>query len=132
MPASKAAAPPEHACPSADDKPAAAGPRARETGPRRKKRALPIELVSAGMVARRVDVRPADVVYVKGILEASEGLGAVFAERGGELVVTAPYDREAELAELLQDLEREIGASVAAEATRTGLSSIEPLARRGR
>lgn len=84
----------------------------RFTGPPRRKRALPIEIVSAGMIARRVDVSPKDVVYLKGILEASEGLGAIFAERGGELVVTAPLDRAADLEELLRDIEAEIGAKV--------------------
>jgi hypothetical protein len=88
--------------------------------PPRRKRALPISIVSAGMIARRVDVRPADVVYLKGILEASEGLGAVFAERGGELVVTAPPDRAEELAELLRDLAEEIGARVGEETSFDG------------
>ncbi|MDC0747812.1 DUF4911 domain-containing protein [Polyangium mundeleinium] len=64
------------------------------------------------MLVRRVDVRPADVVFLKGILEASEGLGTIFAERGGELVVAAPPDREKDLVELLDDLVREIDARV--------------------
>lgn len=64
------------------------------------------------MLVRRVDVRPADVVFLKGILEASEGLGTIFAERGGELFVAAPPDREQELVELLDDLAREIDARV--------------------
>ena len=85
---------------------------ARPTGPARRKRALPLEVVSAGMIARRVDVLPRDVVYLKGILEASEGLGAIFAERGGELVVTAPLDRGDDLEELLRDIALELGASV--------------------
>jgi hypothetical protein len=73
---------------------------------------LPISEVSSGMLAHRVDVRPSDVVFLKGILEASEGLAALFAERGGELVIVAPFDREAELVELLGDLERDISARV--------------------
>ncbi|MDI1433082.1 DUF4911 domain-containing protein [Polyangium sorediatum] len=64
------------------------------------------------MLVRRVDVRPADVVFLKGILEASEGLGTLFAERGGELVVAVPPDREKDLVELLDDLVREIDARV--------------------
>jgi hypothetical protein len=79
------------------------------------------------MIARRVDVRPADVVYLKGILEASEGLGAVFAERGGELVVTAPPDRRADLAELLDDLAQELGASVGAETSFAPSADASPL-----
>ncbi|MBK9266822.1 MAG: DUF4911 domain-containing protein [Polyangiaceae bacterium] len=88
----------------------------RSKGTARSKRALPIATASAGLYARRVDVRPPDVVYVKGILEASEGLGLVFAERGGALVIAAPPDRAAALDELLEDLVVEIGARIDAVA----------------
>lgn len=57
-------------------------------------------------------VRDKDVVFVKGIFEASEGLGALFAERGGELIISAPLSREKELDELLSDLARELHAQV--------------------
>lgn len=74
---------------------------------------MPIaELLDADLVARNVSVRAEDVVYVKGIFEASEGLGALFAERGGELVIAAPLSRARELDELLSDLVNEIGAVV--------------------
>lgn len=63
-------------------------------------------------MARRVLVRPRDVVYVKGILEASEGLGAMFAEAGGDLVVAAPPSRAEALDEVLRDLSAELGAEV--------------------
>jgi hypothetical protein len=69
-------------------------------------------LLGEGLVARRVVVLPRDVVYVKGIFEASEGLGALFAERGGDLVVAAPVSRTAELDQLLDDLTVELGAAV--------------------
>jgi hypothetical protein len=69
-------------------------------------------LIGAGLVARRVRVRASDVVYVKGIFEASEGLGALFAEHGGDLVIAVHPSREAELDELLADLTKEIGAIV--------------------
>lgn len=65
-----------------------------------------------GMVSRRVRVAPRDVVFVKGLFEASEGLGAMFAEHGGDLVVAAPVSRRADLDELLEDLERDVGAIV--------------------
>ncbi|HRI71839.1 MAG TPA: DUF4911 domain-containing protein [Polyangium sp.] len=90
--------------------------RPRTKGTTRSQRALPIAVASAGLFARRVDVRPADVVYVKGILEASEGLAVIFAERGGELVIAAPPDRAAALDELLADLVIEIGARIALDA----------------
>ncbi len=70
------------------------------------------ELLDADLIARRVDVRAEDVVFVKGIFEASEGLAAMFADKGGELVIAAPIGRVAELDELLADLEAEIGAVV--------------------
>lgn len=108
MPASDAGCPPE------------GNAQARPTPPRlrgttRSQRALPIAVASAGLFVRRVDVRPPDVVYVKGILEASEGLGVVFAERGGELVIASPPDRAAALDELLADLVVEIGARIDAD-----------------
>ena len=52
------------------------------------------------------------VCYIKAILEASQGLGALFAERGGDLIVAAPWSRAAALDELLGDLAAEVGAVV--------------------
>jgi hypothetical protein len=69
--------------------------------------------LGAGLIARSVIVRAEDVVYVKGIFEASEGLGAMFAERGGDLVIASPLSRQRELDELLADLASEIGAVIA-------------------
>jgi hypothetical protein len=69
-------------------------------------------LLGTELYARRVSVKAEDVVYVKGIFEASDGLGALFAERGGELVIAAPRSRAAELEEVLADLSSEIGAVV--------------------
>lgn len=69
-------------------------------------------LVDSSLTSRSVRVRAKDVVFVKGLLEASEGLGALFAERGGDLVIAAHPSREFELEELLADLVREIGAII--------------------
>ena len=66
--------------------------------------------VGEGMVVRRVVLRARDVVFFKGIVEASEGLAAVFAEKGGDLSVAAPADRAAELDALLDELCTELGA----------------------
>ncbi len=74
-------------------------------------------LLGRGLVARQVRVAKEDVVFVKGVFEASEGLGALFAERGGELVIAAPTSREAELDELLVDLAVELGARVSSHVT---------------
>ena len=71
---------------------------------------LPIADASAGMLVQRVLVHPEDVVFVKGIVEASEGIALLFADRGGELTLAAPLGRGDEFAELLLDLERDVGA----------------------
>ena len=72
-------------------------------------------LLGQGMVARRVRVAAQDVVFVKGVFEASEGLGVLFAERGGELVLAAPESRAREFEELLSDLEADVGARLMGE-----------------
>src|SRR5262245_29569739 len=83
------------------------------TGPvRRRRTPMTIEEACAGMISRPVSVRPADVVFVKGLIEASEGLANVFAERGGELVLAAPESRAAELDRFIGDLGREIDLRV--------------------
>ena len=66
--------------------------------------------IGEGMVVRRVVLRAPDVVFFKGVIEASEGLAAVFAESGGDLTVAAPSDRAAELDALLDSLCVELGA----------------------
>lgn len=66
--------------------------------------------VGEGMVVRRVVVDAKQVVFLKGILEASEGLAQVFAESGGDLTIAAPADREAELDRVLAELCAEVGA----------------------
>lgn len=71
-------------------------------------------LLGSGLVACRVHVRPEHVVFIKGIFEASEGLGVLFAEHGGDLVLAAPESRVQEFEELLNDLASELGAVVVA------------------
>lgn len=65
--------------------------------------------IGPGMVTRALVVRACDVVFVKGIVEASEGIAQVFAEHGGDLTLASPRDREAELDELLLELLRATG-----------------------
>lgn len=60
-----------------------------------------------GMVSRRILVPSAQVVFVKGIIDAHEGLAQVFADSGGDLMVAAPANRARELDELVDDLVRE-------------------------
>ena len=66
--------------------------------------------IGPGMVTRRVVIRAKDVVFLKGIVEASEGIAQVFAEHGGDLTIASPADRERELDELVDDLCAELGA----------------------
>ena len=66
-------------------------------------------LLGDELVEVRLRVREPDVVFVKGVMEASEGIGAVFAEPrkyrsgsdaardGGALVLAAPRSRAKEL-----------------------------------
>ena len=68
-------------------------------------------LVGDGLVTRRIVIRSKDVVLLKGIVEAHEGLAQVFGERGGDLTLAAPADREQELDEVIEDLCRELGAA---------------------
>jgi Domain of unknown function (DUF4911) len=98
----------------------AKAPRARTKTP------LPIELMRAGMVARELSVSPPDVVFVKGLIEASEGIGALFAESGGDLTIVAPASRWAEMSELLADLEIEIGARLGPILPALGESAAAP------
>ncbi len=66
-------------------------------------------VVGDGMIVRRIVLPSREVVFFKGVVEASEGLAAVFAERGGDLTVAAPVERERELDELLEALCAELG-----------------------
>ena len=67
-------------------------------------------MIGEGMVTRHILVRAKDVVFIKGILEASEGLAQLFAEEGGDLTLACPACREAELEALVEDLVVEVGA----------------------
>ncbi len=70
------------------------------------------ELVSSDMVLRHLTVPAEDAVYVRAILEASDGIAAVFSERGGEMVFAAFPSRLGELDQLIADLRQEFGASI--------------------
>jgi hypothetical protein len=61
-----------------------------------------------GMITRRLVVRAKDVVFVKGVIEAHDGLAHVFAESGGDLTIAAAAGREAELDDVVNDLAIEL------------------------
>lgn len=67
------------------------------------------ELLDDAWIVRRLRVKNQDVVFVKGIFEASEGLCAMYAERGGDLTIVAPASRSCELDVVLRDLVHELG-----------------------
>lgn len=69
---------------------------------------LPIAETTRGLLVRTLLVRPSDVVFVKSILEASEGVASIFAEKGGELTIAAHASRARDLDELLCDLALEV------------------------
>lgn len=66
-------------------------------------------LVGEGMVSVRVRVRTKDVVFVKGVLDAHDGLCQVFAEQGGDLTIAGPEARKDELDAVLVDMLAEVG-----------------------
>ncbi len=88
--------------------------------------ALPIDQASVGLVVHSLTVDAEDIVFVKGIVEASDGLAVVFApprrRRGGgapgpsaptrahPLLLAAPRGRESDLAELVADLGAELAS----------------------
>lgn len=66
------------------------------------------ELLDDGLIVRRLLVKNEDVVFVKGIFEASEGLCAMFSKCGGDLTIVAPVSRALELDVVLRDLASEL------------------------
>lgn len=72
-------------------------------------------LVDGDLAVRRIRVRARDAVFVKGILEASEGVAVLFASRGGELSLAAPHSRVALLDEIVADLLAELGGVLEAD-----------------
>ncbi|MEN9580993.1 MAG: hypothetical protein RJA70_4002 [Pseudomonadota bacterium] len=76
----------------------------------------PTPLLS-GLVERRIVVAAKDVVYVRGIFEASDGVAAVYSVAGGDLTLAATPSRVAELDQILADLACELGADMLTEAS---------------
>lgn len=67
-------------------------------------------LSSDDLVVRDFECDPADVVYVKSISNAYDGLCCLFAEKGGKVQLVSPKGREAELDQLVNDLHEELAA----------------------
>ena len=62
------------------------------------------------LIVRRVRVAAHQVVFLKGVIDASEGVAAVFAESGGDLTIATLPSQKEELDRILQDLREETGA----------------------
>jgi hypothetical protein len=69
------------------------------------------ELLGPQLSIRRLVVQPRDVVYVKGIAQASDGLCCVFSDGGGNLVLACAENRAADLQQLVDDLTMELNCS---------------------
>jgi hypothetical protein len=82
-----------------------------------KRPVAPLVSDTGELVVRRMRVDPREVVFVKGVIEASEGLACVFAESGGDLTIACPAGRSLELDRLMEDLARETAALI--ESTHT-------------
>ena len=59
------------------------------------------------LVRRRVRVLDDDVVWLRSLLEAYDGLALLYGDGSGTVTLAAPVERGAELDELLADLSRE-------------------------
>ena len=62
-------------------------------------------------ITRRVVVDAAHVVYFRAILEANNGVAAVYSESGGDLTLVTSPCRGEELDNLLADLKGELGTA---------------------
>jgi hypothetical protein len=70
----------------------------------------PVEMLVSGLITRRVRVPAREVVFVKGVIEASEGVAVVFADHGGDLTIATLPSQKDELDRILHDLASETGA----------------------
>ncbi|HEU4533674.1 MAG TPA: hypothetical protein VFS00_06135, partial [Polyangiaceae bacterium] len=84
-------------------------------------------LLGEGLVSRRLVIGRAKVVFVRAHLEASEGLGIMFAERGGDLVPATPEGPQSELTLATPEgQERELDAFIDDLCTEYGARRVGP------
>lgn len=67
-------------------------------------------IFGAGLVRYALRVPRPQIVLVRAHLEASEGLGLLFAERGSHVTLVAPVSRQRELEEFIESMCIELGA----------------------
>ena len=68
-------------------------------------------LFGEGLVTRTLEISDADVVWLRGILEAYEGLAGLYGDGTGRIVLFAPESRERELDDFLSAIQGEISIS---------------------
>ncbi len=68
--------------------------------------------VGPGMCVRRALLEPKDVVFLKGLLEASEGIGQLFAEHGGAVTIATTESQAEALDAMLDEVLAELGAVI--------------------
>ena len=61
-------------------------------------------LEGPGLTTRRLRVHDTDVVLLRAIVEAYEGLAALYGDGSGGIALSAPCSRSAELDQLVEDL----------------------------
>ncbi len=74
------------------------------------------------LAVRRISLPKRELVFFRHVLEASEGLGFLVAESGGEAFVMTPKSQEAALDTLLSDLAPEVSMVVRGEYCRSELA----------
>jgi len=70
------------------------------------------------MIERRVSLPSREVVFLKGILEAHDGLAQVYAEKGGDLVICTTEEQASELDALLIALEKDLPSMLVTPSSR--------------
>jgi Domain of unknown function (DUF4911) len=65
---------------------------------------------AADLEARRIVLPKEHVVYVRGVLEASDGVAFLLAVKGGDVTIVGSKSRRGELQQILDDLQAELGS----------------------
>ncbi len=58
---------------------------------------------------RPISVRAHELVFVRHVLEASEGIGFLIAKQGGEAILVGPKSQAAALDAFVEDMKAEVG-----------------------
>jgi hypothetical protein len=81
-------------------------------------------LSASDLVVRPVSVAKEDLVYLRHILEASEGLGFIIAEKGGNILLVSSVSMEAELEQFISDLSCELTISSGLSEAHAGVFNV--------